>query len=122
MGFAVNTKIDGTLVRTYLLSYIFPKTGDGSPNRKAIDAVVPAVQQEIDLLDRAVAKGGFLAGDSFTFADINLMPILAYMKNFPESGSAIAAAKALSAYFDRLAARPSFQKTAPPPRAQAKAS
>jgi glutathione S-transferase len=75
------------LVRTYLLSYIFPKTGDGSPNRKAIDAVVPAVQQEIDLLDRAVAKGGFLAGDSFTFADINLMPILAYMKNFPESGS-----------------------------------
>jgi glutathione S-transferase len=118
----VNTKIDGTLVRTYLLNYIFPKSGDGSPDRKAIDAVVPAVRQEIDLLERAVAKGGFLAGDSFTFADINLMPILAYMKNFPESGAAIAAAKSLSAYFDRLAARPSFQKTAPPPRAQAKAS
>jgi len=118
----VNTKIDGTLVRTYLLNYIFPKTSDGSPDRKVIDAVVPAVQQEIDLLDRAVAKGGFLAGDSFTFADINLMPILAYMKNFPESGGAIAAAKSLSAYFERLAARPSFQKTAPPPRAQAKAS
>ena len=82
---------------------------------------MPAVKQEIDLLDRAVAKGGFLAGDSFTFADINLMPILAYLKNFPESGSAIAAAKSLSAYFDRLAARPSFQNTAPP-RPQAKAS
>ncbi|MDR3423209.1 MAG: glutathione S-transferase family protein [Xanthobacteraceae bacterium] len=118
----VNTKIDGTLVRTYLLNYIFPKTSDGSPDRKVIDAVVPAVRQEIELLDRAVAKGGFLAGDSFTFADINVMPILAYLKNFPESGSAIAAAKSLSAYFDRLAARPSFQKTAPPPRPQAKAS
>ena len=117
----VNTKMDGTLIRTYLVSYVFPKTGDGSPDRKAIDAVVPAVKQEIDLLDRTIAKGGFLAGDSFTFADINVMPILAYLKNFPESGSAIADAKALSAYYDRLAARPSFQKTVPP-RPQAKAS
>jgi glutathione S-transferase len=118
----VNTKMDGTLVRTYLLNYIFPKGSDGSPDRKVIDAVVPAVTQEIELLDRAVAKGGYLAGDSFTFADINLLPILAYLKNLPESGSAIASAKSLSAYFDRMAVRPSFQKTAPPPRPQAKAS
>jgi glutathione S-transferase len=118
----VNTKMDGTLVRTYLVSYAFPKTPDGSPDRKVIDAVVPAVKQEIELLDRAVAKGGYLAGDSFTFADINVMPILAYLKNLPESGGAIVAAKSLSAYFDRLAARPSFQKTMPPPRPQAKAS
>ena len=118
----VNTKMDGTLVRTYLFNYIFPKAADGSPDRQAIDAMAPAVKQEIDLLDRAVAKGGFLAGDSFTFADINVMPILAYLKNFPEAGGAIAAAKSLSAYYDRLTARPSFQKTTPPPRQAAKAS
>jgi len=120
----VNTKLDGTLVRTYLFNYIFPKTSDGAPDRKAIDAVTPAVKEEIGLLDRAVAKGGFLAGDSFTYADINLMPILAYLKNFPEAGSAIAATKSLSTYYDRLAARPSFQNTVPPPppQRQAKAS
>jgi glutathione S-transferase len=118
----VNTKMDGTLVRTYLLNYIFPKTGDGTVDRKVIDAVVPAVKREIDLLDRAVSKSGFLAGDSFTFADINVLPILAYLKNFPEAGAAIASAKSLSDYFDRLSARPSFQKTAPPQRPQAKAS
>ena len=76
----VNTRIDGTLVRTYLLNYIFPKGSDGSPDRKIIDAVVPAVKEEIDLLDRTIANGGFLAGDSFTFADINVLPILAYLK------------------------------------------
>jgi glutathione S-transferase len=120
----VNTKMDGTLVRTYLFNYIFPKTSDGAPDRKAIDAVTPAVKEEIGLLDRTVAKGGFLAGDSFTFADINLMPILAYLKNFPEAGGAIAATKSLSAYYERLAARPSFQNTVPPPppQQQAKAS
>jgi len=120
----VNTKIDGTLVRTYLLNYIFPKGADGKPDRKVIDGVVPAVKDELDLLDRTVAKTGFLAGDSFTLADINVLPILAYLRNFPESGAAIAAAKSLSAYFDRLSARPSFQNTVPPPppRQQAKAS
>ncbi len=111
----VNTRIDGTMVRTYLFAYIFPKTADGAPDRKAIDAVTPALKEEIDLLDRAVAKGGYLAGDGFTFADINLMPILYYLQNFPEAAGAIAAAKALSSYYQRLAARPSFQKTTPPP-------
>src|SRR5215471_18765788 len=109
----VNTRMDGTMVRTYLFAYIFPKTGDGKPDRKAIEAVTPALKDEIGLLDRAVAKGGYLAGDSFTFADINVLPILFYLRNFPEAGAAIGAAKALSSYYERSAARPSFQKTMP---------
>jgi glutathione S-transferase len=120
----VNTRIDGTLVRTYLLNYIFPKGADGKPDRRVIDGVVPAVKDELDLLDRTVAKSGFLAGDSFTLADINVLPILAYLRNFPESGAAIRGSKSLSGYFDRLSARPSFQSTMPPPppQQQAKAS
>ena len=118
----VNTRMDGTMIRTYLFAYVFPKTEDGLPDRKAIDAVTPAVQEEIGLIDRAVAKGGFLAGGSFTYADINLMPILFYLQKFPESAAAIAAAKPLAAYYERLAARPSFQNTIPPPARQAKPS
>jgi glutathione S-transferase len=111
----VNTRMDATMIRTYLFAYIFPKTDDGKPDRKAIDAVTPAVQEEIDLLDRAVAKGGFLAGDSFTYADINLMPILFRVQQLPEGAAAVAAAKPLADYYQRLAARPSFQNTVPPP-------
>src|SRR5579863_4108320 len=111
----VNTRMDGTMIRTYLFAYIFPKTEDGSPDRKAIDGVLPALKDEIGLLDRAVAKGGYLAGDSFTFADINVMPILFYLQKFPEAAAAIAAAKPLAEYYERLARRPSFQNTIPPP-------
>jgi len=111
----VNTRIDTTMIRTYLFTYIFPKTEDGTPDRKAIDAVTPAVQEEIGFIDRAVAKGGFLAGDSFTYADINLMPILFLVQKLPEGAAAVAAAKPLSEYYQRLAARPSFQNTTPPP-------
>jgi glutathione S-transferase len=121
----VNTRMDSTLVRTYLFAYIFPKTTDGKPDHETIEAVTPAMKEEIGLLDRAVAKGGYLAGDSYSFADINVMPILAYLKNLPESGAAIAAAKSLSDYYDRLSTRPSFKNTIPPPppaQQQAKAS
>jgi len=111
----VNTRMDSTLVRTYLFAYIFPKTADGQPDREAIDAVVPELEKELAVLDRAVAKGGYLAGDSFTFADINVMPILFYLKKLPEASAAIAAAKPLAEYYDRIAARPSFQNTTPPP-------
>lgn len=111
----VNTKMDGTLVRTYLFAYIFPATSDGKPDRKTIDDATPALNDNIAMLDRAVSKDGFLAGDTFTFADINVMPILFYLRNFPEGAAAIAGAPGLSAYYDKLAARPSFQNTMPPP-------
>jgi glutathione S-transferase len=113
----VNTRIDTTMIRTYLVAYIFPKTEDGKPDRKAIAAVLPELEDEIGLIDRAVAKGGFLAGDSFTYADINLMPILFRIQHFPEGVAAVAAAKPLADYYQRLAARPSFQNTIPPPGA-----
>ena len=112
---AVNTVVDRTMVRTYLFAYIFPKTADGQPDRQAIDEVMPALQEQIDILDKAVADTGYLAGDQFTLADINLLPILYYVRNFPEGGEAIAAAKHLDAYYARHAERPSFQNTMPPP-------
>jgi glutathione S-transferase len=111
----VNTRIDTTMIRTYLFAYIFPKTADGKPDRKAIDALVPTVEQEVGLIDRAVAKTGFLIGDGLTYADLNLMPILFLVRQLPEGAAAMAAAKPLSEYYQRLAARPSFQNTMPPP-------
>ena len=111
----VNTHIDRTLVRQYLFAYLFPKTPDKSPDRAAIDSVVGDVRAQLALLDRAVAKTGYLAGDGFSFADANLTPILAYLRRTPEAGEAIAGAAHLSAYYDRNAARPSFIATEPPP-------
>jgi glutathione S-transferase len=111
----VNCVMDQTLVRTYLFHYIFPKTADGKPDRAGIDAVAPTVRNQIGLLDKAVAKTGHLAGDQFTLADINVMPILYYVRQFPEGADAIAGAKNLAAYYDRHAARESFRNTIPPP-------
>ncbi|HWX04606.1 MAG TPA: glutathione S-transferase family protein [Bradyrhizobium sp.] len=110
----VNTAMDRTLIRTYLFAYIAPKTADGKPDRAAIDAVMPTVREQLGILDRAVAATGYLAGDRFTFADINLLPILHRVGQAPEGAEALAAAPHLSAYYKRHAARPSFASTMPP--------
>ena len=118
----VNTLIDRTIIRTYLFAYIAPGTSDGSPNRAAIEAVMPALRQQVAVLDKAVAATGHLVGDTFTFADINLMPLLHRLKIPPEGAAALAGAKHLSAYYERHAQRPSFVRTEPPAGAPRRAS
>ena len=110
----VNTVVDRTLIRTYLFAYIIPRGPDGTPDRAAIEAVMPDVREQLGILDRAVAATGHLVGESFTYADINLLPILFYLRRTPEGGEALARARHLSAYYDAHAARPSFVRTVPP--------
>ena len=110
----VNTAVDRTMIRTYLMAYIAAMPSGGKPDRQAIDAVLPAVREQVALLDRAVAATGHLVGEAFTFADINLMPILHRLQPAPEGAEALAAARHLSAYYDRHARRPSFLRPAPP--------
>jgi glutathione S-transferase len=110
----VNTVIDRTLIRTYLLAYAAPKSPDGKPDRQAIEAVTPALREQIGVLDQAVARTGYPVGDRFTFADINLMPILYYMHLVPEGAEALNLALHLASYYDRHAERQSFKRTIPP--------
>ena len=51
----VNTAIDPTLIRGYLLSYIFPKGANGEPDRAAIDALLPDVDKQLGILESAIA-------------------------------------------------------------------
>jgi glutathione S-transferase len=110
----VNTVMDATLVRTYLFAYAVPKTADAKPDQKIIDAVVPTVRAQLGILDEAVAKTGYLVGDQFTLADINLLPILYYVRQLPEGATALAPATHLGRYYDRHSLRPSFERTIPP--------
>jgi glutathione S-transferase len=111
----INTQIDPIMVRQYLLNYVFPKTADGTPDRKAIDAALPAMQNQINVLDRAVSTSGHLAGDGFTLADIDLLPILYYLQKYPEGEAMVNGAKNLTAYFAKHSERPCYKATIPPP-------
>ncbi len=111
----VNTDVDPLLVRRYLAAYFFPGTPDGRPNRSVIDAALPKIEAHFAVLDRAVARTGHLVGDSFTLADINLLPILFYVDKLPESRAMLRRATNLDAYYKRHMARASVEETTPPP-------
>ena len=98
-----------------LLELHISEGADGAPDRAAIAGVLPEMQKQVDLLDKAVAKTGHLAGSGFTLADINLMPILYYIQRFPKGSGMVQSAKHLSAYFACHSERPSFKATIPPP-------
>ncbi len=111
----VLTAFDPVCVRQYLLSYFFPGTPDGSPNRPVIDAALPAMERQVALLQRTLAAGPHLVGEGFTLADIYLTPILFYLAKLPESGAMLRGAPAVAAYLERMLARPSVAATLPPP-------
>ncbi|MGB6324365.1 MAG: glutathione S-transferase C-terminal domain-containing protein [Methylocella sp.] len=81
----------------------------------ATEKVLPEVEAHIALLNKAVPDTGHLAGSSFTYADMNLLPTLAYLRDLPEGSEILAGAKELTRYFERHCERASFKTTVPPP-------
>jgi glutathione S-transferase len=109
-----NVEFDKLMIRQYVVGYVCPK--DGKPDMTAIGAAAEKMKPQVEILDRAVAATGHLVGDSFTLADINILPMLFYVSRFEEGKSLLAGAKNLSAYTERHFARASFRRSAPPPR------
>lgn len=110
----VNTVIDPLIVRRYLFAYIFPKGDDGTPDRAAIDACLEDLGRHIGVLDTALGKSDYLAGDTLTLADLNLVPIVHYLSGTPEGGEKVKAARNLPAWFARMSERDSVKATVPP--------
>lgn len=111
----VNTTMDQTLIRRFFLpGYVYPKRENRGPDADLIGAVLPDVQKQLGILDKALKGSPYLAGDEYSLADINLMPILFYLKTTKEAGSQIDDSGALSEYYARNSTRPSFADTVPP--------
>ena len=111
----VNTGFDLVFARQYLLAYFFSGLPDGAPDRANIDTVLPKMREMFGLLNRELGKRDYLAAGSLILADLFLLPLIYYMKKMPESSEMVNAATNLSAWFERVAARPSAQETEPPP-------
>lgn len=108
-----NVEFDRVMIRQYVVGYVFAK--DGKPDMAAIGAAANTMKKHIAVLDDAVAKDGHLVGGQFTYADINLLPMLFYVNRFEEGKTLLASAPNVTAYMERHFARPSFKASMPPP-------
>lgn len=110
-----NVKVDRWIMREFVVPQVFFDKAKG-PDTARVAAAVPEVEKCCKALDAAVARTGHLVGDSLTYADMNVIPMLATLQNFPAGKEIVARHPALSAYVARVTERPSFKNTAPPPR------
>lgn len=110
---AINAYIDGTMVRRYVLQYLFPKGAGGQPDRAVIDASVKEMAGQLAILDRAYRGNDYLAGKALSMADLFLAPILYYVEQFPEGKALLAKHPNVMRAQALIRARASFLDTAP---------
>ena len=110
-----NVKVDRWIMREFVVPSVFFDKAKG-PDTARIAAAMPEIEKCCKALDEAVAKTGYLVGSAPTYADMNVTPMLATLQNFPAGKAIVAKHGALAAYVARFVERPSFKKTAPPPR------
>ena len=99
-----------TEVEPHALMIIYHRLGGapgGVKDPAIADAAVAALMGPIAVLDRALAKTGFLVGGRFTVADINAAEIVRYAQPAPEL---FEAAPHVKAWLAACQARPAFTK------------
>lgn len=86
---------------------------DTPPDEAVIAGFVEPLAHQIALIDAAVSAHSYLVGDAFSLADAFLMPHLQLAASTPEGVAAIAQSPAVSAWLERMRARPSVEATSP---------
>ena len=91
-----NVKVDRWIMREFVVPQVFFDKAKG-PDTARVAAALPEVDKCCKALDAAVAKTGHLVGDGLTYADMNVMPMLATLQNFPAGKEIVAKSPALAA-------------------------
>jgi glutathione S-transferase len=110
-----NVKVDRWIMREFVVPSVFFDKAKG-PDTARIAAALPEIDKCCKALDDGLAATGHLVGSALTYADINVTPMLATLANFPAGKEIMEKYGALSGAVARLTERPSYTKTAPPPR------
>lgn len=100
---AVNCYLYADFVRDYGLKYIF---GGETPDRATIDATVPKLQRDLDLLEKALEGQDYLAGDALSLADLFVAPPLLTTQVGAEAREALGSRPNVQAWVGRLMQNP----------------
>ena len=79
-----------------------------------VAAAVPDAERSVRALDGILGQNEFLAGSSFSLAEVMLGPQMDFLGATPE-GETLLKGTRLGAWLERMRARPSFVATLPPP-------
>lgn len=98
-----------TGVEPHAINVLYHRLGNpsGVKDPKIADAAVESLKGPFAVLEKALAKSGWLVGDRFTVADINAAEIVRYAQAAPEL---FEGAPKVKAWLAACQARPAFKK------------
>jgi len=77
----------------------------------AVDAARAQLATALDVLDRALANRPYLAGDTFSLADISLAPVFGMIHVLAEQ-AVVAPRQGVAAWWERVSSRPTWARVA----------
>jgi glutathione S-transferase len=110
-----NAKVDKWIMREFVVPQAFFDKAKG-PDTARITAAIPEIETCCGVLDAALAKSPYLVGDKLTYADMHVLPMVMTLQAWPAGKEIAPKYASLMAWSKRLAERPSYASTAPPPR------
>jgi glutathione S-transferase len=110
-----NVKVDRWIMREFVVPSAFFDKAKG-PDTAKIEAALPEIDKCAKVLDAAVSKSPFLAGDRLTYADMNVVPMLATAMMYPAGKEVLSKYSSLMAYVTKITDMACYKTTAPPPR------
>ena len=94
--------------RTLAVERILRRHAGVAPDAEAVQRAEGGLAKAFTVLDEALAKSAFLAGTTFSLADISLMPYIASLAML-EAEHLLEGRSALSSWWSRVSDRPSWQ-------------
>lgn len=85
--------------------------GGGKPDMDKVNKGRDQAAKALDVVDRAMRSQAYLAGDTFSLADISWMPYLQYLSGTPQ-GTLITERPFVKSWWQRISTRPSWKKVA----------
>ena len=110
---ATSAYLYDSMVRRYVLQYIFPKGEGGQPDRAVIDKAAAEMVRQLDALEHACRGRDHLGGAAVSYADLLVTPILSYVALFPEGARLLAERPEIRRTQALMQQRPSFAATQP---------
>ena len=98
--------------KIFIQRAVMPMVGQSS-DEDAIAAGVEEAKTAVAALEALIGDNPYLAGDSFSRADIQLVPVYDYLSQTPEGQSLLESAPKLRAWWDRVKDRASVVATKP---------
>ena len=111
-----NATVDRWIMREFVVPSIFFDKAKG-PDTAKIEAALPEIDKCAAVLNNALAATGHLVGSELTYADMNVLPMLAIGTLYPACLAILAKYPHIATFIAELTARPSWRNTEPPPHA-----